>query len=157
MRNRTRPVLLLAVALAAGPALTGCGGNGRLTCHPVSGQVLYNGEPLAGVDVAFHPADPKNDTGYPPHATTDADGRFKLMTYSAGDGAPAGEWKVAVAFAVQANDDGADQTVRLAAQVPAKYHRKDTTPVTATIRPGENTLDPFRLDGPPLPKTKKKK
>src|SRR5436305_1727284 len=93
-----RPPAALLLALAV---LAGCSG-GRLKTYPVTGQVLYNGQPLKGVDVALHPVDPKYATGYPPHATTDADGRFTLMTFLKNDGAPAGEFRVAVAFAVEA-------------------------------------------------------
>ena len=135
-------------------ALAGCA-DGRVKTHPVTGQVLYNGLPLKGVDVAFHPVDPKNNTGYPPHATTDADGRFSLTTFLKGDGAPAGEFRVAVAFAVEAVEDGSDQTKKLTAQVPARYHRAETSGLTATVQPGENTLDPIKLEGPPLPRGKR--
>lgn len=135
-------------------ALAGCGG-GRVKVYPVEGSVTYNGEPLAGVDVAFHPADAKNDTSYPPHATTDESGKFKLMTFTKDDGAPAGEFKVAVAFAVQSAEDGADQIKKMAFQVPEKYHRKETTPLKATIKPESNTLPPLPLEGPPLAKRKR--
>lgn len=54
--------------------------------YAVTGHVLCNSEPLKGVGIAFHPTNPKNDTGYPTHATTDENGKFTLMTYVAGDG-----------------------------------------------------------------------
>src|SRR5262245_29219813 len=147
-----RPILARALLCLALPvALVGCG-KGRLQTHPVSGQVLYNGQPLAGVDIAFHPVDKKNDTGYPPHATTDADGKFRLMTFVKDDGAPAGEFQVAIAFPLeQAGDDGSDQTKKLAFQVPVKYQRKETSGISATVQHGTNTLEPFKLEGPPLP------
>ncbi len=154
MHPRSRRAITLFVGLVITVALAGCG-DGKLKCYPVSGQVLYNGEPLKGVDVAFHTVDPKNDTGYPPHATTDANGNFSLMTYLPGDGAPAGEWKVAAAFAVQAVDEGADQSKKLTFQVPAQYQRKESTPLTATVKPGSNALEPFKLTGPPVPKGRK--
>lgn len=141
---RGSAVCLLA---AAAGLVAGCG-DGRLKVYPVTGQVLYNGEPLKGVDVAFHPTDPKNDTGYPPHATTDDQGNFALTTYLKDDGAPAGEFKVAVAFAVQSSEDGGDQTKRITFQVPQKYHRKDTTDLVVTVKPESNRLDPFKLEGP---------
>lgn len=154
MIARCRRAVALVVGVVVALAAAGCG-DGRLKCHPVSGQVLYNGEPLSGVDLAFHPVDPKNDTGYPPHATTDADGKFTLTTYQKDDGAPAGEWKVAVAFAVQAVDEGSDQAKKLPFQVPAQYQRKDSTPLTVSVKPGSNTLEPLKLEGPPRPKGRK--
>lgn len=142
-----RPYLPCAL-LAVAALVAGCG-DGRLKVYPVTGQVLYNGEPLPGVDVAFHPTDPVNDAGYPPHATTDDQGKFTLTTYLKDDGAPAGEYRVAVAFAVQSSEDGSDQTKRVAFQVPQKYLRKDSSGLTATIQPGSNAPDPLKLDGPP--------
>lgn len=140
-------------ALCALLALAGCG-DGKIKVYPVTGQVLYNGEPLPGVDIAFHPVDAKNDTSYPPHATTDAEGKFVLTTFTKDDGAPAGEFRVAVAFAVEAADEGSDQRKRLPFQVPAKYHKKETSGLSVTIKPETNALEPFKLEGPPRPKRK---
>ena len=148
-----RARLFAFVALACAAAAGGCG-DGKLKVYPVTGQVLYNGEPLKGVDVAFHPTDPKNTPGYPPHATTDADGKFALMTFVKDDGAPAGEFQVAIAFAVEAADEGSDQVKKLSFQVPAKYQRQETSGITVTIKPETNTLEPFKLEGPPRPKRK---
>jgi hypothetical protein len=135
-------------------ALTGCSG-GRLKTYPVTGQILYNGQPLKGVDVALHPVDPKNDAGYPPHATTDADGKFTLTTFLKNDGAPAGEFRLAVAFAVEAVEEGSDQSKKLTAQVPVKYHKAETSGLTATVKPEPNALDPIQLEGPPLSRGKR--
>lgn len=133
----------------------GCG-DGQLKTYKVSGQVLYNGQPLAGVDVAFHPVDAKNNTGYPPHATTDQEGKFLLMTYVKDDGAPVGEYQVAIAFPVEtAGEEGSDQTKKLSFQVPAKYHRKETSEITAKVESRTNALEPFRLEGPPRPQGKR--
>ena len=135
----------------------GCGNDGKLKIYSVTGQVLYNKQPLKGIDVAFHPVDPKNDTGYPPHAKTDEKGQFILTTYELEDGAPAGEFQVALAFAVEAagGDDGNDQSKKIVFQVPAKYHRKETSGIKIAIKPETNTLEPFNLEGPPLAKGKR--
>src|SRR5262245_59643767 len=119
-RQRLSALAFVGALLALG--LTGCG-DGRIKVYPASGQVLYNGEPLKGVDIAFHPLDPKSNTGYPPHATTDENGKFTLTTFLKDDGAPAGEFQVAVAFAVEkvGGDEGSDQSKRLLFQLPMKY------------------------------------
>ncbi|MGL4421047.1 MAG: hypothetical protein ACRCZF_10315 [Gemmataceae bacterium] len=137
-------------------AIAGCS-DGKLKVYPVSGTVLYNDQPLAGVDVAFHAVDPKNAVSYPPHATTDANGKFSLMSYVADDGAPAGEYTVAIAVAVEVAgaDDGGDQTKKITFQVPAKYQRKETSGLQVSIKPQPNVLEPFKLVGPPKPATKK--
>jgi hypothetical protein len=142
------PVVILTLAVTAGCS------DGKLKIYPVSGQIMYNGQPLKGVEIAFHPTDAKNDTGYPPHGKTDADGKFILTTYVKDDGAPAGEFKLAIAFAVEAVEEGADQSKKLSFQVPAKYHKAETSGLTAVVKPESNVLDPFRLEGPPAPKGK---
>src|SRR5262245_36348370 len=149
------PALRVLAALSAALLITSGCSNGRIKTYPVGGQVLYNGDPLKGVDIALHPMDPKNDTGYPPHATTDANGKFTLTTFLKDDGAPAGEFRVAVAFAVEAIDEGSDQGKRLSFQVPEKYHRAETSGLTVTIKPGSNDLEPIRLQRPPRSNVKR--
>lgn len=143
------PVGLLTLALFV--IVAGCQQSNRLPVYPVKGQVLYNGKPLKGVSLAFHPVDPKNDIGYPAHAKTDEEGRFILTSYVENDGAPAGEYKVALAFEPESIDEGADQQKPIAFQLPNKYLRKETTDIVVTIQKGANDLEPFRLTGPELP------
>jgi hypothetical protein len=136
-------------------ALPGCS-DGRIPVYPVTGQILYNNMPLKGVDVAFHPVDKKNDTGYPPHGKTDDEGKFVLTTWVKDDGAPAGEFNVAVAFAIEMADEGSDQGgKRLSFQVPVKYQRAESSGIKIKLEPKTNTLEPFLLEGPPLPKSKR--
>src|SRR5258707_15875435 len=81
--------IFLALALSA---LAGCGATGPVRCHPVSGQVTYDGKPAAGVRVYLMPTSAPMVPVIPanPHAVTGADGRFKVSTYADGDGAPEG-------------------------------------------------------------------
>ena len=138
-------ILLCSVSVGYG------GGDKKLKVYPVSGQLLYNDEPLRRVLVAFHPVDGKNVVPYPAYAETDDEGKFSLTTYIKGDGAPAGDYKVAVAFEPKAVEDGGDQTVKLKFQVPVEYHKAETTDLTAKIDPSPNALAPFKLSGPPMP------
>jgi hypothetical protein len=147
-RSNARYVVA-GIALMASAA--GCS-DGKLKIYPVTGQVLYNGQPLKGVEIAFHPVDAKNNTGYPPHGKTDADGKYVLTTYIKDDGAPAGEFKVAIAFAVEAVDEGSDQSKKLSFQVPLKYHKTESSGISVLVKPESNTLEPFKLEGPPAPK-----
>jgi hypothetical protein len=147
-RTPIRRLSILATAALA--LLVGSCSDGKLKVYPVSGQVLYNSEPLKGVDVAFHAVEAANKVPYPPHATTDADGRFTLMSYVKDDGCPAGEFQVAIAFAVEVvgADDGGDQSKKLTFQVPLKYHKVETSGLKVTIKPEKNDLEPFKLEGP---------
>jgi hypothetical protein len=61
---------------------------------PVSGVVLVDGTPVAGIQIRFVAAtqDPQNATLT--MAKTDAEGRFKAMTYRVDDGVPPGDYTV---------------------------------------------------------------
>ena len=61
---------------------------------PVSGVVLVDDAPLAGIRIKFHAVtqDPQNATL--PMAKTDDEGRFKAWTYRADDGVPPGDYTV---------------------------------------------------------------
>lgn len=70
-------------------ALTGCGKgvSDRPALIPVTGTVMLNGAPVAGADVAFFgPSAPRAATGI-----TNAEGKFTLSMFDAGDGVLAGE------------------------------------------------------------------
>lgn len=73
----------------------GCGDQAvsdRPETYPVSGVVTQNGTPVEGANVVFELADgSKSAVG-----TTDAQGRYTLTTFEAGDGAIAGRHKVTV-------------------------------------------------------------
>ncbi len=84
-----------AVGLVAMACLAGCGGAGgdRPETVPVTGTVTLDGTPVAGATVAFSPS---AGGGRSAHGITDANGRFKLTTFEAGDGAMPGSYKVGV-------------------------------------------------------------
>jgi hypothetical protein len=91
--NRNAFSLLIAVSGAVGMA--GCGRPAGF--YPVSGKVLYKGEPAAGAVVYFHQEVPS-----PVPATTipfgivEEDGSFYLTSDGAGDGCPPGKYAVLV-------------------------------------------------------------
>lgn len=82
-----------AVLLAAG-----CGKSGpeAVAVHPVSGQVLYDGKPAAGVEVTLLPTDAPMVPTIPrnPRAVTDAQGRFTIGTFTDTDGAAEGGYQI---------------------------------------------------------------
>jgi hypothetical protein len=84
-------LLLLAILFDVGCS----SGPKRPPTYPVTGTVTYQGKALEGAMVTFVPADGvklEAATGI-----TDAEGKFKLTTYSADDGANAGDYMVKVA------------------------------------------------------------
>jgi hypothetical protein len=82
---------LLAILICVG-----CNsGSKRPPTYPVSGTVTYQGKPLEGAMVTFVPAE--GSTHEAATGLTDAEGKFKLTTYSADDGANLGDYLVKVA------------------------------------------------------------
>jgi hypothetical protein len=86
----------MVLAVAAGPLLTaGCGNPAGY--FPVSGKVLYKGEPASGATVYFHPTDGTVNPGKAiPYAIAGQDGGFYLTCDGIGDGCPPGKYAVLV-------------------------------------------------------------
>jgi hypothetical protein len=77
--------------------ITGCSGGGEFSTAKVRGTVTSQGQPVAGAVVSFTPqAAAGGSGGKGATGITDADGRFVLTTYVAGDGAVVGKHYVAV-------------------------------------------------------------
>jgi hypothetical protein len=129
----TRPVVVAFL-------LVGCGNPGqtRIAVYPVEGKVLVGGIPAANAHVTFHPT---ADGAPIPVGRTGPDGTFTLTTFTAGDGAPAGEYVVTVVWPNDSilRDECADVTThdRLnnAYTDPAKRR------LVVTVRPESNTVE----------------
>lgn len=112
--------------------LAGCGSRDKLKLYPVAGTLLVSGEPAANAKIAFHPLSP--GAAALPVATTAPDGTFRLTTYAAGDGAPAGEYAVTVVWP----DDSlpVDECVEAAHdRLQGRYADPTKTKLRATVRP----------------------
>lgn len=76
-------ILLLAVG--------GCG-RSRPRNVLVAGSITLDGKPVAGCNIAFHPA----NGGRPAVGMSDWIGRYELSTHKRGDGAPPGRYQISV-------------------------------------------------------------
>lgn len=147
---RTGRIAIAAVAAC----LAGCGDDdGRLETHPVSGQVVVNGEPAAGCTVAFVPLDPELKGVVMPGGKTDEAGVFRLTTYETGDGAPTGEYGVTLRWEAT-KWPGMERELEIDPVQPigpdrlmGRYASPEKSGLKATIAEGENELEPFRLEG----------
>lgn len=147
----------LGLAILIGSAVltvAGCGDNSGLPQrYPVSGTVLYKGEPLASGTIVFEPND--LTTGRVASGTI-TDGSYELSTSGEGpDGALAGDYKVVVISKVvdmsdvEANRQGgagrqedvakAESTAER--NIPKKYEQSATSGLTAKVEPKSNTID----------------
>jgi hypothetical protein len=88
--------LLVAMLCLSLTLLVGCGQRSLPVekTYPAQGKVTIKGEPARFVIVNFEPVE--RGKGAPAHASTDAEGRFSLRTYSNDepDGAVPGEYKI---------------------------------------------------------------
>jgi hypothetical protein len=143
---------LLVLVLVAG-LLPGCRDSlPRQKTYPVSGQVLLDSKPVPGATVVFHPVDASTFKWEErPQGNTDNQGRFTLTTYATNDGAPAGEYKVAIAILAQGEDDGSDQHKRVgkSVRIPPNYNSHQKSGLTAKVESRETNLEPFSLKSKP--------
>lgn len=140
--------LVIVAALLA----SGCGGEklGRVT-----GTVTAGGKPVSGGTVQFIPA-----TGKAAVASINPDGTYALTTYDTGDGALVGPHKVVIhATRVGAGKlveaKSIEDEIALAQKgsgkilvpgkvewlVPERYSAPGTSDLTATVEPGEQTIN----------------
>lgn len=150
--SRTATLILLSALLAG----AGCGKEERVAVYPVVGTISQAGKPVAKAMVLFRPTAAKTpeQADLPEHSTlvteTDDAGKYFLSTYTANDGAPAGDYLIAVR-APQGSEssveesDGPVRPTRARSPIPAKYTKPETSPLKAIVAPGENKFD-FELD-----------
>jgi len=142
--------------------LCGCsdgsvGGASRKPVFKVTGSIKMSGGPVAGAFVSFSPQE-----GQPvATATTDDAGNFTMTTYSGGDGAAAGSFKVLVTKSTApaskplvghdptgksagsgAPMHDAKATAAASSALPEKYSRADATDLIVSVKSdGENKFD----------------
>lgn len=122
--------------------MVGCEGQSsdpeRVPVFTTLGRVTVNGQPVAGANVRFHPADVEQaKVGLFPQATTDADGNFKLSTYGQMDGGPAGDYKVTVTWPdVDFKPQTGEQREALleGGEKPDKFRGKYANPETSRLK-----------------------
>lgn len=136
--NPIRGVLLGLGAAACGVSL-GCGGaEGRVPVFPAGGKVTVGGEVPEGALVILYPAKAGGENELRPRGTVKADGSFKLTTYDAEDGAPAGDYSATIAWnklIKRGSDFVAGPNI-----VPPQYASKDASPWKIQIKEGSNEL-----------------
>ena len=122
--------------------LLGCGAEEevRPPLYPVRGSLLINGKPAGGALLVLHPADGNFDArGSRPRAKVQADGSFQVSTYQDGDGAPVGEYQVAVLWFD--NPDSSNPWDKLG----GRYANPKTTEIRVSVGEGENQWEPIEI------------
>ena len=137
--------------------LAGCGGADRDNLAAVSGKVTVDGKPVSEGSIRFYPSRGRMAIG------EIVDGQYTLRTYEENDGAIIGEHKVTVKALVTKPkripkfnpppDATPAQIKELEIEllegmeaaflwiVPEKYSTLSTSPLTAEVKPGENSIN----------------
>ena len=148
--QRSRYVMRSAMAgmLLVGLAV-GCDRGPKMA--PVVGTVTVNGEPIKLGTIMFYPS-----SGRPATGQIGSDGTYSLTTLEPGDGAPPGEYVVTIdavevaestpaptsleeEIAAGASGKAPESTITFL--VPEKYADRTSTPLTATVKDEDNTID----------------
>lgn len=135
---------LLALGL-----LMGCGGGVKPEVvpplEPVSGKVLLDGQPTAGVAVIFVPAG-ITKSGNGASATTNAEGMYTLKYRTGKEGIPQGEY--IVLFSKMAMPDGSPipegktaADVGAVDMIPEQYRSQEPPPYAASVPSGGKNFD----------------
>lgn len=139
LARRANGVALVVIAMFS-MLLAGCG-DGRPAPAPVTGVVTYQGQPVEGAHVVFYTQGTR-----PAMGTTNAEGRFSLLTWKPGDGALQGEAVVCItkeeAIHRKPDDPYAVATKSL---LPEKYRVPANSPLRAEVKPGEKNEFTFEL------------
>ena len=132
--------LYLGLALIGFGVLSGCSKAKQPweKVYPVTGVVQLDGKPIGGALLSFIPQDREVPDTVRPTATSNWDGTFEVGTYSTGDGAPAGAYKVVV---LRFPAVGSPQNPSPGPNdLPPKYARPDTTDLSVQVKDAATEL-----------------
>ena len=136
---------LCLVALSMLAVLPAC--SKAIKTEGVAGVITYNGEPLADATVKFIPVDA---TGSQSYGKTNEKGEYKLQTLlgAADAGTTPGEYKVTVDCVksvptgkmIEENGETIEE-MDVEYVLPQKFGNPETSGLTATVNPGDNTIN----------------
>jgi hypothetical protein len=142
---------LQAVCLALAVLVLGAGCSHKLV--KVHGKVTLDGKPLDGATVTFVP---DGEGGRSASGQTGTDGTFSLSTYTTGDGAQPGQYKVIIAKSAGTAPTAEPTTQDPKSMIDAmqKYdaqHKKDRGAPKSSIPPqyGDPKTTPLKCKVPP--------
>lgn len=140
-RCLTQLASAIAILIAAG-----CGPRaGTEPTAEVTGKVTLDGEPIAGVSVAFIP-----ESGRPGSGLTDETGNFVITTFETGDGAILGKHAVVLSEAVNSETPAPEDPAFLTWKPPKPrfapvYSEQKRTPFSAEVKEDEENHFEFDM------------
>jgi hypothetical protein len=150
MTRPVRPIITVLAVLSFAWTACGCGDNLKPR-YRVSGKVTYKGQPVAKGTISFSPLDQAGEGAYGEVVA----GSYSLTTYTPGDGAVPGRYRVSIASAdvvtpqaaFDTNPNATPEAAVAKAQrtakhhIPVKYASPDASGLTAEVKATSNTLD----------------
>lgn len=140
--KQIRDGFLIAAMSILSLAQSGCGVSDRPVLGLVTGSVMLDNQPVAGVSVTFQP-----DKGRPAIGKTDKNGDFQLMYMPETPGCKVGPCRVEIGYG-EGEDEGVEMEGDDVVQtpddsgkkgIPARYNTE--TELKAEVKPGENVFD----------------
>ena len=130
--------------------LAGCKSEPKLLL--VKGTVKLGGEPLASVDIIFHPKNGGQELAYRGCARSEADGTFTVLNASGVEGMPAGEYIVTFSKLVTKGGTAAKpgtkpEGVSVVELLPVRYTKPETSPESANVTSSQTEFI-FELQAP---------
>lgn len=140
---RTAGVLGLSIALFC----TACSGDAGPKVYPVSGKVTFQGKPTPGALIILHPLNNPDPDARRPLTRVSEDGSFQLTTFEMNDGAPAGEYAVAITWVedIDMQEVSTENQRPLKNFLPERYGNPESSGLTVVIKEEPNELPPFEL------------
>lgn len=119
----------------------------RVPVHPVQGSVTVSGAPAPKLMVVLRPARTPDAKvkDLTPHGEVGADGKFRIGTYAADDGAPAGVYFVTLTWPQSQKDPLTGDDV-VEDRLEGRFDTPEKSGIKVTIKEGENKLDPIVLE-----------
>src|SRR4051812_34828314 len=118
-------MMTVALGAALGLCVLGCGSDGRKPTFPVTGKVTWAGKPARGATLVFHPVGAAGPDDVRPRGKVSDDGTLEVTTYQAKDGAPEGDYKVAVEWYLSPGGDAAPTN-----RLPPRFAQPDGSGLT---------------------------
>lgn len=137
-----RAVVLLTATAVMGVAVAKIALRDGPPCplHPLTGSLTIGGVVPVGASIVLHPQGHAIPDDGVPSAKVRADGTFAFSTYSAEDGAPAGDYVATVQW-FRVNADGSVG----GNAVPASFASPAKSPWRVTVAAGGSTLDAYAI------------
>ena len=135
---------MLTIAILA-VVFSSCTRNTHPPLYPVQGMVTVQMKPAKNAVVVLRPISPGPLKDLLPHAEVSPDGVFRIGTYAANDGAPAGDYIVTITWPASRTDPKTGDVIS-EDLLMGRYNHPAKSQWTITIKPGNNELEPFRLD-----------